>query len=67
MTLDITGFTPLIQVFDMPTSMRFYCEVLGFGVVETNAAEPGISLRPPSVAPYGMKQLYLLDPANRRR
>ena len=25
---------PLLQVFDMPTSLRFYCDVLGFEVVD---------------------------------
>ena len=40
MTMEFGGLTPLIQVFDMPASMRFYCDVLGFRVVETNAGEP---------------------------
>jgi catechol 2,3-dioxygenase-like lactoylglutathione lyase family enzyme len=31
--------TPLLQVFDMPTSIRFFRDVLGFEVVETS--EPG--------------------------
>jgi len=39
MTLDIRGFTPLIQVFDMPTSVAFYRDVLGFQVVAQS--EPG--------------------------
>ena len=26
----IGGLCPLLQVFDMPTSLRFYCNVLGF-------------------------------------
>jgi len=33
--LKISGMRPLLQVFDMPTSVRFYTEVLGFEVVET--------------------------------
>jgi glyoxylase I family protein len=33
MALDIQGMVPLLQVFDMPTSITFYCEVLGFEVV----------------------------------
>ena len=33
MALDLRGLCPLLQVFDMPTSVRFYCEVLGFEVV----------------------------------
>ena len=40
MTMEFGGLTPLIQVFDMPASMRFYCDVLGFRVIETNAGEP---------------------------
>jgi hypothetical protein len=30
------GLTPLVQVFDMPTSVRFYRDVLGFEVVSTS-------------------------------
>ena len=30
MSLTIGGLCPLLQVFDMPTSLRFYCDVLGF-------------------------------------
>ena len=33
MTLRITGLTPLIQVYDMPEAIRFYCEGLGFEIV----------------------------------
>lgn len=33
MTLKIGGFSPLLQVFDMPTSLAFYRDVLGFEVV----------------------------------
>jgi len=33
MAVDVAGFAPLIQVFDMPTSLRFYREVMGFTVV----------------------------------
>ena len=36
MTLDVRGMTPLIQVFDMPTSIRFYRDLLGFTVVESD-------------------------------
>ncbi len=39
MTVDIAGFTPLIQVFDMPASVAFYRDVLGFQVVAQS--EPG--------------------------
>lgn len=35
MVVDICGMAPLIQVFDMPRSIRFYRDVLEFRVVET--------------------------------
>jgi hypothetical protein len=28
--IDFDGICPLLQVFDMPTSLKFYYEVLGF-------------------------------------
>lgn len=34
MPIDIRGLCPLLQVFDMPTSVRFYRDILGFAVVE---------------------------------
>jgi catechol 2,3-dioxygenase-like lactoylglutathione lyase family enzyme len=36
MTPDIRGVAPLLQVFDMPTSVRFYRDKLGFEVVSTS-------------------------------
>jgi glyoxylase I family protein len=39
MTIDIRRMTPLIQVFDMPTSISFYCDVLGFEL--ENTSSPG--------------------------
>ena len=33
MPIDISGLAPLLQVFDMPTAVRFYRDVLGFEVV----------------------------------
>ena len=30
MGIDVRGLCPLIQVFDMPTSLRFYRDVIGF-------------------------------------
>jgi glyoxylase I family protein len=33
MAFAIKGLTPLLQVFDMPTSVRFYCDHLGFALV----------------------------------
>ena len=120
--LDIRGIAPLLSVFDMPASIRFYCDKLGFRIIgsdqkpapdfdwvllELNGvqlmlntayekperpANPdtvhiavhedvclyfgvpdvdgayehlksvGLQTKPPKVAPYGMKQLYLTDP-----
>lgn len=123
MSIDMRRMTPLLQVFDMPISLRFYCDVLGFEIVQTdsNTTEPnhnwvwlkrgeidlmlntayeynkrplapdprrsashgdtglfigapdvdavyahlrakGIDVKEPTVAPYGMKQLYVHDP-----
>jgi len=123
MTMDIRGMTPLLQVFDMARSLKFYCDVLEFEIVQTDrntiapnynwvwlrlnnvdlmlntayeydnrpsAADPrrtathgdtglffgspdvdavythlrakGIDVKEPKIAPYGMKQLFLLDP-----
>ena len=36
MPLDLRGLTPLIQVYDMPTSLRFYRDLLGFEIVNTS-------------------------------
>ena len=119
----IQSMTPLLQVFDMPTSLKFYCDVLGFEIVNTDgnttspnhdwvwlslngvdlmlntayegdqrpaAPDParaaahkdtmlffgapdvdavyshlrakGIDVKEPTIAPYGMKQLFLHDP-----
>ena len=121
MPLKVDSFTPLLQVFDMRTSVAFYREILGFELVMQSQAgdefdwcllklnesylmlntayekefrpprpEPartvahddtgfffncpdvdaaylhlqtiGIDAKPPKVAPYGMKQVYLKDP-----
>ena len=35
--MDIHGVAPLIQVFDMPTSLRFYRDILGFTVWSTSS------------------------------
>ena len=37
MSIDLRGITPLIQVFDMATSLKFYCDVLGFDIVQTDS------------------------------
>lgn len=39
MSLEFKALTPLLEVFDMPTSVRFYRDVLGFEVVLTS--QPG--------------------------
>jgi glyoxylase I family protein len=121
MPIKVEGVAPLVAVFDMPTSVAFYRDVLGFAVVnqsgpgddfgwgllrlddaevmlntaydrEDRPAAPdpgriaahedttlyfgcrdvdaayaylrakGIDAKPPKVAWYGMKQLYLKDP-----
>ena len=36
MALDLRGLTPLLQVYDMPASVHFYRDVLGFAVVATS-------------------------------
>ena len=39
MAIDVRGMAPLLEVFDMPTSLRFYRDVLGFELVA--ASGPG--------------------------
>lgn len=36
MSIEVRGVCTLLQVFDMPTSVRFYRDVLGFEVVQTS-------------------------------
>jgi glyoxylase I family protein len=36
MAIEIRGMAPLLQVFDMPTAIAFYRDVLGFEVVSTS-------------------------------
>ncbi len=126
MALDVRGTTTLLGVYDMPTSVRFYRDLLGFDIVshsphlggdpdrfhwcwlrldgaevmlntayEFDEERPlppdaartaahqdttlyfgcpdvdaayeelrakGLEVQKPKVAPYGMKQMYLLDP-----
>jgi catechol 2,3-dioxygenase-like lactoylglutathione lyase family enzyme len=38
MALVVRGVTPLLQVYDMPTSVRFYRDKLGFTVVNSSPA-----------------------------
>jgi len=35
MTLELRGICPLLQVFDMPASLAFYRDALGFELVQT--------------------------------
>jgi glyoxylase I family protein len=39
MAIDVCGMAPLLQVFDMPASIRFYCGVLGFEIVNTDGKQ----------------------------
>jgi len=36
MSIRVRGLAPLLQVFDMPTSIKFYRDVLGFEVAATS-------------------------------
>jgi glyoxylase I family protein len=38
MALDVRGLAPLLQVYDMPTSLRFYRDQLGFTVAGSSPA-----------------------------
>src|SRR5262245_33838301 len=121
MAIATQGMTPLIQVYDMQKSLEFYCDILGFQLVNKAGpendigwvtikldevylmlntqyemedrpetpdrerflahtdtcmyfmcAEPdeiyehitqkGLTVERPVIVPYGMKQLYFLDP-----
>ncbi|MEP6801565.1 MAG: VOC family protein [Acidobacteriota bacterium] len=37
MAIDVRGLSPLLAVFDMPTSIAFYCGTLGFEILKTSA------------------------------
>ena len=41
MTIDVRGVCTLVLVFDMPTSLKFYRDVLGFEVIATNDDDAG--------------------------
>ena len=34
--INVRGMTPLLQVYDMPESLRFYRDILGFTVVQSS-------------------------------
>lgn len=38
MAIEVSGVCALLQVFDMPTSLRFYRDVLGFEVVSSSGS-----------------------------
>lgn len=40
MAIEVRGLAPLLEVFDMPTSIAFYRDVLGFQVVSTSRPGP---------------------------
>jgi glyoxylase I family protein len=122
MGIEVEGVAPLFQVFDMPRSVAFYRDLLGFEVIATSPSRgpddfdwallrlegielmlntaydderppqpdasrvtahgdtalffgcrdvdaaytylraQGVEVEPPTIAPYGMKQLHLTDP-----
>ena len=39
MSIEVKSVCTLLQVFDMPTSVRFYRDVLGFEVIQTSVRE----------------------------
>lgn len=39
MSVDVRHVCTLLQVFDMPTSVHFYRDILGFEIVETSARD----------------------------
>ena len=41
MSIEVRGVCTLLQVFDMPTSVRFYRDVLGFEIVRTTTPREG--------------------------
>jgi len=41
MSIEVRGVCTLLQVFDMPTSIRFYRDVLGFEIVQTTTPRDG--------------------------
>jgi catechol 2,3-dioxygenase-like lactoylglutathione lyase family enzyme len=41
MSIEVRGVMTLLQIFDMPTSVRFYRDVLGFEIVQTTTPREG--------------------------
>jgi len=64
MGIEVRGLVPLLQVFDMPTSIKFYRDVLGFEVAATS--KPGsddvgwamLKLDGGTDAQYGLRRRY---------
>lgn len=41
MSIEVRGVCALLQVFDMPASVRFYRDILGFEIVQTTTPREG--------------------------
>lgn len=41
MSIEVRGVCTLLQVFDMPASVRFYRDVLGFEIIQTTTPREG--------------------------
>ncbi|HSE18192.1 MAG TPA: VOC family protein [Pyrinomonadaceae bacterium] len=41
MSIEVRGVCVLLQVFDMPASVRFYRDALGFEIVQTTTPREG--------------------------
>jgi len=39
MAIKAEGLVPLLEIFDMPTSLKFYCDMLGFEVVASSGED----------------------------
>ena len=39
MAFELRGMAPLLQVFDMPTAIRFYRDLLGFELIGASGAD----------------------------
>ena len=56
MTIDVRGVCTLVLVFDMPTSLKFYRDVLGFEVIATNNDDAGDNVVSGTL--FGVRQVY---------
>jgi glyoxylase I family protein len=41
MPINVKGLAPLLIVFDMPASIAFYCDILGFEIISTSKEPDG--------------------------